>query len=50
MLWTPMEDRLLGTKSDADIAWELQRTVSSVSCRRCRLKILVLKPDRFIIQ
>jgi hypothetical protein len=38
-LWTPQQDRLLGTDSDARIAKLLDRTVDAVRSRRCALGI-----------
>jgi hypothetical protein len=43
-MWSPEEDRLLGTASDAEIGRRLGRQPSAVKSRRKHLKIPRAKP------
>ena len=45
-VWTPKEDRLLGTKPDREVARLLKRTVCAVMTRRYQKKIPCAKPAR----
>src|SRR5205823_11054338 len=45
-VWTPKEERLLGTKPDREVARLLKRSVGAVSARRYQKKIPCARPTR----